>query len=141
MSWRTVTESDLISTVSASEADAFRASFTEDDPIDRQVADTVAFVRGIIRSAPSGVSLSADESQLPASLIRPAMDYLRFNLLTRMNDVVNESRKLAYEKACQLFDDVRSGKFIPESADEEDDSGNVAGSPLAADATPERLLD
>ena len=81
------------------------------------------------------------EDWLPESLISPAMDYMRFNILTRMNLVVNESRTKAYENAKELFDQLLRGEFVPESDGPEDDGTDKALSPIAAPATPERLLD
>jgi len=141
--WRPVFEADLISRLSLDEIDAFRQQDGGDgDVIARAIAGEVAYVRGIIRSAPSGIRLSSDESMLPESLISPAMDHLRFNVLTRLNYAVNDSRTKAYEQANVLFDQVRKGDFIPEpSAENADTSGNVAGSPVSATAKPKRLLD
>lgn len=139
--WRKVTEQDLVSALSQDEVDAFRAGQGDEDPILVQIADEVAYVRGVIRSAPARIRLSADEGALPASLIKPAMDHLRFNVLTRLDVKVNESRTLAYQKALELLDQVREGKFIPESDGEPDGSTDVAGSPASGAVRPHRLLD
>ena len=139
--WRKVNESDLSASLSQSEIDAFRKSADfGPDPVENQLAQVVAYVRGIIRSG-GKCRLGADESTLPESLISPAMDYLRYQLLTRMNLVVNESRTKAYEAALSLFNDVRAGRFIPES-DAETEPDQVAGSPAFGKPNPEkRLLD
>lgn len=139
--WRKVHEADLNSSLSQDEIDAFRGSAVDIDPVATVLASTVAYVRGIIRSAPTRVKLHPDESYLPESLIVPAMDVARFNLLTRHSISVNESRTKAYEHANQLFDDVRSGKFIPESDGVSDTSGDVTGSPKSGSIRPHRLLD
>lgn len=140
MSWRTVTENDLTAALSEAELNAFRNSAAE-DPVDAVIRSTVAYVRGVIRSAPSRVRMSPGERDLPESLIVPAMDLARWNVLTRMNLVVNESRTKAYERANQLLDDVRAGKFIPESAADEPETAAPAGSPASAPARPARMLD
>jgi len=139
--WRQVHEADLNSTLSQTEIDAFRKSAAEGDPVESLISTTVAYVRGIIRSAPQRVKLHPNEAYLPESLIVPAMDLARFNVLTRLNVVVNESRTKAYERANQLFDDVRAGKFVPESDNTADTSGDVAGSPKSGAIRPHRLLD
>ena len=141
--WRKVTEQDLVSALSQEEIDAFRAGQGDgDDPIETQIADMVAYVRGIIRSSPAKVRLASDESKLPASLVKPAMDQLRFDVLTRMDVKVNESRTLAYQKALELFNAVRAGEYIPESDGITDDSADIAGSPAASPRPePHRLLD
>lgn len=140
MSWRKVTEADLNSALSAAEIDAFRRSSTESDPVESQIASCVAYVRGVIRSSASRVKMCPDESTLPESLISPAMDRLRFNVLTRMDIAVNESRRLAYEKAEDLFEKVRRGEFVPESYGESA-GGEVSGTPEAGRVRPYHLLD
>jgi len=140
--WRKVHEADLISRLSMAEIDAFRQSDGGSaDIIHEQIAAQVAFVRGIIRSAPTRVQLSSDETYLPESVIGPAMDHLRFNMLTRMDLKVNDSRTKAYEQACLLFDQIRKGDFIPESDGITDTSKDHAATPIAAKPFPKRLLD
>jgi len=140
--WRKVTETDLTTRMSQSEIDAFRRSGDgEHDPVESSIADEVAYVRGVIRSAPSGVKLSADDTTLPESLIGPAMDHLRFNVLTRLATDVNDSRTKAYEQSNALFDQVRRGEFVPESDGTADEAAKPAGSPLSGKPNPPRLLD
>ena len=142
MSWRAITEDDLTASLSAAEIDAYRKSAQLSDPIGAQLRSVAAYVRGVIRSSPARVRMSANPLALPESLIVPAMDYLRHGVLTRCNIVVNESRTLAYNKACELFDQVRKGEFVPEGDGEEgEDALAPAGSPVAAPACPPRLLD
>lgn len=81
---------------------------------------------------------------LPESLIPPTMDYLRYNILTRMNLVVNESRSKAYDNAVKVFNELRRGDFVPESdetGEGEDQPPVKANSPIAGTAKPERMLD
>jgi hypothetical protein len=102
MSWRKVTESDLVASLAQNEVEAYRTSGDfEHDPVEQQIAAAVAYVRGCIRTG-GKARLSKDESLLPESLVIPTMDYLRYNVLTRKGNVVNESRTNAYEKACLL---------------------------------------
>jgi len=142
MSWRAITEDDLTAALSAAEIDAYRKSAQFGDPVEAQLRSVAAYVRGVIRSSPARVRMAADPLALPESLIVPAMDYLRHGVLTRCNIVVNESRTLAYNKACELFEQVRKGEFVPEGDGEEDEDALApAGSPVAAAACPPRLLD
>lgn len=139
--WRKVNESDLNASLSQDEIDAFRQSADfATDPVESQIRQVVAYVRGIIRSG-GKCRPAADETTLPESLISPAMDYLRYQLLTRMNLVVNDSRTKAYDAAQTLFNDVRAGRFIPES-EEEAATSKPAGTPGFGKPNPEkRLLD
>lgn len=140
--WRKVFEADLNSTLSVAEINAFRQSSDfEHDPVEKQIRATCAYVRGFIRAANPAFQFPADEDALPESLIAPAMNYLRFNLLTRMNLVVNESRTKAYEDAKALFDEIRKGSFIPEGITPDDSSTDKATSPSFTPANPTRILD
>ena len=145
--WRKVQEADLVSSLSLKEVDAFRKSAEfEHDPVEKQIRGTCAYVRGCIRTDGAKVRMAREEDWLPESLIPPAMDYLRYNILTRMNVVVNESRTKSYDNAVALFDQLRRGDYVPESelADPEptvDDPTEKATAPIAAPATPPHLLD
>ena len=144
--WRKVTESDLTAALAQREIEAFRRSADfEHEPVAAEIRQVCSLVRGFVRSG-GKCRLSRDEESLPESLIQPAMDYLRHNILTRMNVEVNASRTKAYENACELFRKLAAGEFVPESDTENpepaaDDPGDRALSPAAASAEPARLLD
>lgn len=142
--WRKVHEADLTASLSLAEIDAFRKSADfANDPVDQQIRQVCSHVRGCIRSG--GVlkerQMAKDESYLPESLISPAMDYLRYQILTRMNLAVNESRTKAYDRACQIFDELRRGDFVPEPNSQASEDDGKAVTPLAAKISPPRLLD
>lgn len=108
MAWRTIKEDELTASLSAAEIEAYRRSAQFGDPVADQIRAVAAYVRGVVRSSPARVRLAADPLAVPESLIVPAMDYLRHSVLTRMNYEVNASRTLAYNKACELFEQVRT---------------------------------
>lgn len=142
--WIKVREADLISTLALDEVDAFRRSADfESDPIDNQIRRTCSHVRGCIRTggALKESQMHPEADWLPESLVSPAMDFLRYQILTRMDRTVNESRTKAYDRACQIFDDLRRGDFVPEPNGPTVEGTEKAVSPAAAEATPERLLD
>ena len=145
--WRKVQEADLTATLSVKEIESFRKSAEfENDPVEKQIRQTCSYVRGCIRTGGSKVRMAREEDWLPESLISPAMDYLRYQILTRMNVVVNESRTKAYDNALALFNELRRGEFVPESelVDPEplaEDPSEKATAPIAAEANPPRLLD
>lgn len=147
MSWQKVQEADLNSSLAQSEIEAYRRSADfEHDPVESQIRKVCNYVRGCIRSGGTKCRMHRDEDWLPQSLIGPAMDYMRYQILTRMNQPVNESRTKAYENAIALFDQLRRGEFVPESelVDPEplaEDPAEKATSPIAADANPPHLLD
>lgn len=145
--WRKVQEADLNSSLSQSEIEAYRRSADfEHDPVESQIRQICSYVRGCIRSSGAKVRMAREEDWLPESLISPAMDYLRYQILTRMDIPVNESRTKAYERAGEIFDQLRKGEFVPESelVDPEplaEDPSEKATAPIAAEANPPRLLD
>lgn len=145
--WRKVLEADLTASLALNEIDAYRKSADfEHDPVESQIRQVCGYVRGCIRTGGAKVRMAREEDWLPESLISPAMDYLRFQLLTRKNVNVNESRTKAYEASLALFDQLRRGDFVPESefVDPEptaEDPSEKATTPLAAPATPPHLLD
>ena len=145
--WRKVQEADLNSSLAQNEIEAYRRSADfEHDPVESQIRQICSYVRGCIRSGGAKVRLSREEDWLPESLISPAMDYLRYQILTRMDIPVNESRTKAYENATELFNELRKGEFVPESELVEpeplaDDPSEKATAPIAAEANPPRLLD
>lgn len=140
--WRRVTETDLCASLSRKEIEAFRTSADFDaDPVESQIRQVCAYVRGIIRSSPARVRLANGEDTLPESLVSPAMAKLRFDLLTRQNLPVGESRTKAYEDANALFEQVRRGEFVPESDGADAEGQEVAGAPAYEDRPHGRLLD
>jgi len=142
MSWRTVTEADLLSSLSQKEIDAFRkSSDLEHDPVESQIRQVCAYVRGCIRAGGAKVKMASGDDTLPESLISPAMDYLRYNLLTRQALEVNESRTKSWEAARETFDQIRRGEFVPESDGPEEEGTAKATSPTHGEPHPSRLLD
>ena len=115
--WRSITEADVVSTLSRKEVDAFRQSVDEGGTLlDDLCRRTAQMVRAYIRAG-ARVSVSADGDTIPEGLISPACDYLVFDLLKRMPVPVGEDRRRAREQAIALFDDLAAGKVIPESVD------------------------
>ena len=126
MAWVRITQQDLISSLSKDEVDAFRTSADfESDPVEKQIAAVVAKVRSNIRASRTA-TLDPDPMTLPPSVVSDAMDYLRYEILTRMNVVVNESRTKAYERAVETFKEVANGTFKVEPGVDPVPAGSVA---------------
>lgn len=142
MAWRKLTEDDLVASLSRKEVEAYRSSAGDgDDPVEAQLAAVAAFVRGCVRSG-GRARLAADAGAVPESLLPASVDYLRWQVLTRQNMPVNESRTRAYEAALALFERVRAGEFVPEADAEEEPPRTAALAPATGRANPEkRLLD
>jgi hypothetical protein len=142
--WRTVDETDLASSVSQGEIDAYRADGPVDGsvPVVRLLASTVYTVRGYISC--NGAVRMGPSGTIPRGLVIPAMDYAMAKVLNRIDVPLSEDRRAALRRAEEIFDKLAAGALAVESysdLDEIDTSTLPASSPAAAPATPERLLD
>ena len=111
--WKQPTIEDLKASLSDIETQVFGQEHFDEQPLLDQLANSVAHVRGFVRSGRK-CRMPDDQTLLPDFLIAPAIDYAAFNLLKRLRLVVNESRTKAYERACSLFEKVGSGQIVPE---------------------------
>ena len=128
MAWREPTIEDFKAALSESEARAFgKADELSDNVIDTKLKNTVAAVRGYIRSGRK-CRMPNDERLLPEFLVSPAMNYMAFELLTRYNRTVNESRTKEYDRAADLFDKIAQGAIVPEDYGETPEEVDVASS-------------
>ena len=126
MAWRKITEADLTAALSQHEIAGFRKSSDfEHDPVEELLASVTAKVRGYIRASRT-VVLDPDEATIPESLVSDAMAYLRYEILTRMDKGVNESRTKSYERALETFKEVANGDFKVEPGVEPLPAGTVA---------------
>lgn len=128
--WRALTEADLVATLSAKEVAAFResagaASSGALDPVADLLARTAQMVRSYIRAG-GRITLSPEGGRVPEGLISPACDYAAFDVLKRMPVAIGEDRRRAREQAIAIFEQVASGRVIPES---EAGEGAVNASP------------
>ena len=144
MSWRTVDETDIAATLAQAEVDTCRASGSPDgaDPVALLLKRTVATVRGYISC--NGSVKMGPAGTLPEGLISAAMDYLAADILKRIDVPLGEDRRNARERAERLFEKVSTGQMTPESYADDgaaDDGSRPASAPIAAEPTPQRLLD
>ena len=125
MAWRKPEERDLTAKLNQRELAEFKKFpdfATAANPATDLIEQTAEFVRGFCRRNKQVVICPA-RATIPESLMSPAMDIAAFDVLKRINTNVNESRRLAYEKALELLKDVASGAYTPESySDEEGDA-------------------
>ena len=143
--WRTVDETDLAATMSQREIDVFRSSGPVDgsDRVARLLERTVATVRGWI-SCNGAVRMCPTPGTLPVSLISAAMDYATYDLIKSIDEVPNEARTDARKHAETIFEKIASGAMRCESYTDDgtiDADSRPASAPLAAEPTPQRLLD
>ena len=122
MAWRKPVLRDLTAKLNQREVDLFSAHpdfGSMSNPAADLLEQTAEFVRGFCRTNKQ-VRMSPEAGTIPEGLISPAMDYAVYDVLKRINVQPNEARKAAWEKATELFKDVGTGAYIPESWSEDE---------------------
>lgn len=114
MSWRTLTETDMLAALSATEVEAYQRSDGYTDVLPRILNDTAELIRSYCRSH-GNIRLSPQAGTIPASLVAPATDYAVFQLLKRMPVRILEARSAAKDDAIRIFRDIADGRITPES--------------------------
>jgi hypothetical protein len=122
MSWPTITEDDLRSSINASEDKAIRGSALSEGQADPYVsvkAQVIGLFRNAIRSGP-GNRLDPDEATLPASAIFHAVAKIRYRLLTRFaSELLDDDRRTENKEAEAWLKEVRRGVEKIEQPDDE----------------------
>jgi len=118
MSWRTITEDDIYSALSDTEATALRAACTrpgQEDPLPVVREQVAAYVRGSIRSNRDN-TLSPTEGEIPEGVIGPAVDLIVERLSLRLSRTLpmTDERSAAAKHAREFLRDIASGKWTPE---------------------------
>jgi len=137
MSWIAITEEDLLTRMSGSELEAFRAAgLTEGqgDPIATIILAVVEEIRGYI--AAGGYTLGLPET-IPVRLASAALDRIVWEVMKRPGATImdtNDARKEANEAALRLFREVAAGRFAIE-----DPATGETNRPSAAWGSEERL--
>ena len=122
MSYRRVDFDDIYATLTKEQVEIYRSSanWTE-DPIKRLCERTAAYVRGHLK-ANGRVKLSPNELEIPECTISPAMDYLAYDILKRIDAGISEERKEARRQAIAYFEKISSGAISVEDYGEEPSS-------------------
>ncbi len=126
MAWRVPDIDDIYATLGKDKVEVYRASanWTE-DPIKRLCKRAAAYVRGHLK-ANGRVKMSPNESEIPESTISPAMDYLAFDILNRLDAGVSEERKEARRQAIAFFEKISSGEMSVEDYGEVEDKPRIS---------------
>jgi len=134
MSWRAITEADVLKKISSVELDSFREIVLgndQADPVQPAITDITAEVRGHVAS--SGVDMDADTSTIPDRLIRSAVAKIIIDIMTRAGGTLIDpegARAKAADKADKLFVRVADGKFSIADPVTEEESGEAAPKPI-----------
>ena len=131
--WRTPTEKDLSSSISAAEIEAYRtvcADEEQGDPIENLLTRGADHVRGYLRA--NSKIVMGPKGTLPESLIAPCMDYIAFDVVKRVPRANTEDRRTARRDAVTLFGRVQSSGFDVESNGQPESQGERVSSQLAS---------
>lgn len=116
MSWRTITEADVLTKLSSPEVEAFRAAAIADgqaDPIEAGIANVTDLIRGYIASN-SKNSLDTAADTVPVRLIPAAVDILAVDIPARAAGTQldpEDARSKAKAQAIRLLERVADDKF------------------------------
>lgn len=133
MSWRAITETDLLQAISGAELEALRSAALADgqeDPVAPTMADVTEFVRGYIAACNSNTL--GPVGTLPTRLINAAIDLLVVQISARVAGTVidpNGVRQKASSAAIDLLRDVAACKFRIDVPDEATTEVNASPSP------------
>lgn len=147
MSWRTITEADVLTKMSSPELEAFRATAIADgqaDPITAAITSVSELVRGYVASNPSN-DLDAVADTVPVRLIPAAVDILVVDIPARAAGTQidpDDARSKAKAQAIKLLERVADDKFAiedPVTGTESSSCGATVVGQRTARVTPDNL--
>jgi hypothetical protein len=114
MSWRELTEDDILGVLSAGEIAGYQVASPGQgqDPMQDAIAGVVGMCRGYIADNPS--NRLEEGMTLPERVMLPAKHLIRVELLTRLDLEVSEDRRRAATQAIRFFERVSEGKVAIE---------------------------
>lgn len=118
MSWRTVTETDLLEAISSDELEGLRSAALasgQADPIEHHIDRVVDEVRGYI--AANRENTLGPEGTVPDRLVRAVIDLTLIRVGSRVAGIIfddEDVRRNAAKAATRLLENVASGKFAIE---------------------------
>lgn len=129
MSWRALTEADVLGVLNAPEAQAYQTAAigSGQDPLDDAITAVVNQCRGYIADHPG--NMLADGLTLPERVHLSALHIIRVELLTRLDLEVSKDRLAAKADAIRFFERVSDGKVNieqPTGAVDSESSGGPA---------------
>ena len=116
MSWRKITEADLLTQISGTELEALRGVVLADgqaDPVQPSIDAITSKVRGFVAGNIRN-DLDADPAKIPDRLIDAAVSLIIIQIMNRAGGTMidpNGSRQKSADEANRLFRDVAAAKF------------------------------
>jgi hypothetical protein len=116
MAWTAPSETDLLATLSAREADLYRQSRGGGpDPVPALLARAAGLCRAHVRAG--GKCALGPDGTVPASLMGAACDLAAFDLCKRFPGGVPDDRRAARDAALDTLRAVAEGRLVPEPPD------------------------
>lgn len=121
MSWRAITEDDLLEAISGDELTGFREAALadgQDDPVEDSIRAVTDEVRGYV--AGNSQNTVGPEGTIPERLMRAAVDRIIVRIGSRvLGSIFDEEgiRQQAAKDAKKLFEDAARGLFAVEQPD------------------------
>ena len=134
MSWRKLTEENLIAALSRREVEVYRRDF-EVETVPILIADVTAEVRDYVASN-GNVRMDPDETKMPPSCVAKALDILVIRVLKRINVQPVQVRIDAAKSAEEYFKEIAEGKITPQGYDA--GTGETTGGPAIEVVTSSR---
>lgn len=148
MSWRAITEADVLSKMSSPELEAFRATAIaggQADPITTAIDQVTELVRGYVGSNSKNTVDTDNPTFIPERLISPAVDILVVDIPARAAGVQidpEDARAKAKAQAVRLLERVADNKFSiddPVTGNESSSGGASVVNPRTQRVTRENL--
>lgn len=140
MSWRVLTEADVLTKLSSPELEAFReaaVALEQADPITTAITSVTSLVRGYVGSN-SKNDLDVATDTVPVRLIPAAVDILVVDIPARAGGMQidpDDARAKSKAQAIKLLERVADGKF----SIDDPVSGNESSAAVTPSYTPTRV--
>jgi hypothetical protein len=137
MPWVTITADDVKGALTAAEVKAIgtvSVDVGQSDPVTARIGWTQNLIRGFIRG-----KYPVAASGIPDGLMDPALSIIIYKGLGRVSVELQAKRKDEYEAAMKILDDVRSGKFVPETPTVPETSSVPTSTPSINGGASDRL--
>jgi hypothetical protein len=127
MSWIAITDADVLDEITPAENATLKNIQGATDKLPRILARAVAKFRGAIQAG--GMTLGAEDT-LPESIADDVVAFARWKFLTAIPQakaMQTEERKLAWQEALKVLEQLRSGEFAVENPDDSTTSQTGGG--------------
>jgi hypothetical protein len=116
MAWAAITEADVVTRISGTELEAYRAAALADgqvDPVAPAILQVTDLARGYIAACKENIL--GPDGTLPSKLKAPILDLIIVDIIKRLPGmVIDQARSDAQDAAIRLLEQVAACKFAVE---------------------------